>query len=70
MTEIGIVVAHELGARLPSGDFSGIGGRTHYQVVLHEHDRDASRATPVGARHNTPREADRFATQIEEERNA
>ncbi len=60
MAEAGIVVDHRLGERLPSGDFSGIGGKTSYQVVI----REGSRTTPVGPRHATPREADDFANTI------
>lgn len=62
MSEVGIVVDHQLGERLPSGGFSGIGGVTSYQVVIRN--RDGRRAAPVGPRHATPREAHDFANAI------
>jgi len=61
VTEVGVVVWHQLGERLPSGDFSGVGGKTSYQVVVI---RNGSLPTPVGPRHATPREADAFANAI------
>lgn len=69
MNDVAIVVDHQIGERLPTGNFSGIGGKTRYQVVQRDHERDGMRSTPIGPKHETPRAADDFARTIEEERN-